>query len=93
MIWWLDEDTLGEFLIGLLIGALVLALVAVGYTAYRIDRASTEPSGYSDTVKLVLKDIQAAKAHWAKVGDQEKYEYWAGIESDMMGKMISEGEK
>lgn len=93
MIGWLDEDSLGEFLLGLLIGALALALSAGIFTAYKLDQARAKPSGYSDTVKLVLRDIQAAKAHWAKVGDQEKYEYWAGIESDMMSKMISEGEK
>lgn len=90
---WPDEDTFGEFFIGLFVGVLALALVAVFCSAYMSDKARMEPSGYSDTVRLVLKDIQSAKAHWAKVGDQEKYEYWAGIESDMMGKMISEGEK
>lgn len=89
----LDEDTLGEFLLGLLVGMLALALVAILCMAYKSDRARMKPSGYSDTVRLVIGDIQSAKAHWAKVGDQEKYEYWAGIESDMMGKMISEGEK
>lgn len=90
---WIDEDTIAEYVLGLLIGALVLALVAGIYKAYRIDQARTDPSGYSDTVKLVIGDIQSAKAHWAKVGDQEKYEYWADMESNLMGKLISEGEK
>lgn len=85
---------MSEFMLKFLLwvmGVLAAACVAVVLVQIFDSLGSKDnPKRYADTADAVLPAIHAASVKAAAAGDRERHEFWHGIESSILEKVMQE---
>ena len=71
----------------------ILAAAFFGFMMFRVYRAvdiRDNPTCYADTANAVLPAIHAASVKAAAASDRERHEFWDGIESSILEKVMQE---
>lgn len=85
---------MSEFMLKFLLWVMgVLAAACVAVMLVQIFDAldsQDNPKCYADTANAVLPAIHAASVKAAAAGDRERHEFWDGIESSILEKVMQE---